>query len=411
MAFFEYKITSREGKTSTGKGEAASSSAMIDSLVDGGYFVIEITEVAKPANSGTSISFGAIKRFFTGVASQKEMTYFYMQLSTLISAGVTLVESLESLADQCENPKFKAVVNDVKVRISTGQSFYEAVSKHPEVFDDLSANMIKAGETGAGLEEVLAQIAKVSERNARIKAKVGAAMVYPVILCILVTSVIFFLIAYVFPKFTKIFIKSKTALPLPTVILMAISNFIQAYMWHIVIFLIAAFFIGRWFISSSLKVRVFLDRAILSVPIFGEITLKSSIARFARTLGTLLNGGVPIIKSLEICEKIIENLVIKNVIAALKAGVAQGLTLHEILKTKRVFPSIVVKIIQTGERTGALPRLMLKIADFFEYEVEISTDGLVAIIEPVLIIVMGTAIGFIAIAMFLPMFDLTSAVK
>ncbi len=411
MAFFEYKITSREGKTSTGKGEAASSSAMIDSLVDSGYFVIEIIEVTKPSNSGTSISLGAIKRFFTGIATQKEMTYFYMQLSTLISAGVTLVESLESLMDQCENPRFKAVINDVKVRISTGQSFYEAVSKHPGVFDDLSANMIKAGETGAGLEEVLAQIAKVSERNARLKAKVSAAMVYPVILCILVTSVIFFLIAYVFPKFTKIFIKSKTALPLPTVMLMAISNFIQAYMWHILILLIASFFIGRWFVSSSLKARVFLDRFILSVPIFGEITLKSSIARFSRTLGTLLNGGVPIIKSLEICEKIIENLVIKNVISALKAGVAQGLTLHEILKTKGVFPGIVVKIIQTGERTGALPKLMLKIAEFFEYEVEISTDSLVAIIEPVLIVVMGSAIGFIAIAMFLPMFDLTAAVK
>jgi len=411
MAFFEYKITNREGKTSTGKGEAASSSAMIDSLVDGGFFVIEITEVAKPSNSGTSLSLGAIKRFFTGVATQKEMTYFYMQLSTLISAGVTLVESLESLMDQCDNPRFKAVINDVKVRISTGQSFYEAVSKHPDVFDDLSANMIKAGETGAGLEEVLAQIAKVSERNARLKAKVSAAMVYPVILCILVTSVIFFLIAYVFPKFTKIFIKSKTALPLPTVILMAVSNFVQSYMWHILIIAIASFFIGRWFVSSSLKARVFLDRFILSVPIFGEITLKASIARFARTLGTLLNGGVPIIKSLEICEKIIENLVIKNVISALKAGVAQGLTLHEILKTKKVFPGIVVKIIQTGERTGALPKLMLKIAEFFEYEVEISTDSLVAIIEPVLIVVMGTAIGFIAIAMFLPMFDLTSAVK
>lgn len=407
MAYFEYKVSDREGKTSSGQGEAASREAMVDSLINGGFFVIDIREVQKGRRSGVS---GLAEIFFSKV-SAKEITYFYMQLSTLINAGVTLVESLDSLADQCDNLRFKAVIVDVKTRVSTGQSFNEALARHPDVFDDLAVNMIKAGETGAGLDEVLTQIAKFSERDTKLRSKVKSAMIYPATLCVLATSVVIFLVVYVFPKFAKVFAKAKTALPGPTLVLMTISNFLQAYYAYILVFAAVGLFFSRWMFVSSAGFKTKVDYWSLKIPVFGNLMLKSAVARFTRTLGTLLNGGVPIIRSLEICENIVSNDILKNVVASMKSGVAQGLTLYDILRTKKVFPGIVTKIIQTGEKTGALPKLLIKASDFFEYEVEILIESIMTIIEPILIIIMGIVVGFIAIAMFLPMFDITSTIR
>jgi len=407
MPQFEYKISDREGKTTTARGEAATQDAMVDTLIDGGYYVIEIREIVKPKKSLSEyFSF-----FFSGRISRKEITYFYMQLSTLISAGVTLVESLESLADQCENPRLRSIIQDVKVRISTGQTFFDAISKYPEVFDELSSSMIKAGETGAGLEEILSQIAKFSERDTKLISKVKSAMIYPAILSIVATMVVIFLITYVFPKFAKVFAKAKTVLPAPTVFLMMLSTFMQKYIIYVIIIVLVMFFIIRWLVVTRPRARSAFDSFVLAMPVYGNLVLKSSVARFTRTLGTLLGGGVPIIKSLEVCENIMSNVHLKVIVTSLKTGVAQGITLHEILRTKKLFPAIVTKIIQTGEKTGALPKLLLKASDFFEYEVELAIETVMTIIEPVLIIVMGVVIGFIAIAMFLPMFDLTSAIR
>lgn len=407
MSQFEYKIADRDGKTSVARGEAETKDAMVDVLIDGGYYVIEIREIQRPRKSLAE----TISEIFTRRVSRKEITYFYMQLSTLISAGVTLVESLESLAEQCDNPRFRAIINDVKVRISTGQTFFDAISKYPEIFDELASNMIKAGETGAGLEEILSQIAKFSERDTKLISKVKAAMVYPAILCCVATAVVIFLITYVFPRFAKVFAKAKSVLPAPTVFLMAISGFLQNYIVYISIFLVVAVIFARWFIVTRPAARSAFDSLSLRAPVYGDLLLKSSVARFTRTLGTLLHGGVPIIRSLEVCENIMNNVHLRAVVTSLKTGVAQGLTLYEILKTKKIFPAIVTKIIQTGEKTGALPKLLIKASDFFEYEVETAIETVMTIIEPVLIIVMGFVIGFIAIAMFLPMFDLTSAIR
>ncbi|HPG59055.1 MAG TPA: type II secretion system F family protein, partial [Candidatus Wallbacteria bacterium] len=206
MPLFEYKFSDRGDKVQSAYAEAASSGALADSLIEKGYYVIEIKEVQKKARASSSLA----GLFFNRV-TQKEVTYFYIQLSTLISAGVTLIESLESLIDQTQNPYFKSVINDVKTRIATGQTFYDAVSRHPQIFDEVAANMIKAGETGAGLDEVLERIAKFSERDTKIRSKVKSALIYPVTLSLIAASVIFFLVAYVFPKFTKVFAKAKTA--------------------------------------------------------------------------------------------------------------------------------------------------------------------------------------------------------
>lgn len=406
---FEYKITDQEGKTTTARGEAANKDAMIDSLMDKGYFVIEINEVQKYSENSGMLS--TIKKLFGGGISQKEITYFYMQLSTLISAGVTLVESLESLAEQCENPKLKAIIIDMRTKISTGQTFFEAVSKYPDVFDDLTANMIKAGEAGAGLDEALIQIAKFSERDTKLRTKVKSALMYPMILSLVAGGVVFFLITYVFPKFTKVFAKAKAGLPGPTVMLMKISAFLQVYYVHVILGLVALFIGIRWLLKNNDTVAYYFDVLILKVPVVGNLILKSSVARFTRTMGTLLNGGVPILKCLEVCENIVENVLLKNVVRSLNNGVSQGIALYDILKTKKVFPSIVTKIIQTGEKTGTLPKLLIKSSDFFEYEVEMAIEGVMSMLEPVLIVVMGAVIGFIAIAMFLPMFDLTSSIK
>jgi type II secretory pathway component PulF len=386
--------------------EAASEEALIDSLIEKGLYVVEIREVKKK-----------VKPYFTllgtmfGRISQKEITYFYIQLSTLISAGVTLIESLESLVDQTQNPQLKSVIVDIKTRIATGQTFFEAVSRHPQVFDDVAANMIKAGETGAGLDEVLERIAKFSERDTKIRSKVKSAMIYPLTLSAIAASVIFFLVAYVFPKFTKVFAKSKAALPAPTIMLMKASEFMQNHFLLIILAIIASVFAFRWLINTNERARASYDSFLLKMPIFGDLISKATVARFIRTLATLLNSGVPIIRSLEVCENIVENTVLKRVVMSLKGGVSQGLTLYDILKGKQEFPAIVTKMIQTGEKTGTLPKLLIKASDFFEYEVEISIDGIISLIEPALIITMGLFIGFISIAMFLPIFDLTTAIK
>lgn len=406
MPLYEYKASDRENNVQSSFAEAASEEALIDSLIEKGLYVVEIREVKKK-----------VKPYFTllgtmfGRISQKEITYFYIQLSTLISAGVTLIESLESLVDQTQNPQLKSVIVDIKTRIATGQTFFEAVSRHPQVFDDVAANMIKAGETGAGLDEVLERIAKFSERDTKIRSKVKSAMIYPLTLSAIAASVIFFLVAYVFPKFTKVFAKSKAALPAPTIMLMKASEFMQNHFLLIILAIIASVFAFRWLINTNERARASYDSFLLKMPIFGDLISKATVARFIRTLATLLNSGVPIIRSLEVCENIVENTVLKRVVMSLKGGVSQGLTLYDILKGKQEFPAIVTKMIQTGEKTGTLPKLLIKASDFFEYEVEISIDGIISLIEPALIITMGLFIGFISIAMFLPIFDLTTAIK
>ncbi len=412
MPYYKYKTIDRNGKAASGHGEAESEDAMIDSLMAGGCFVAEISETRKPQKalsallSSTAGGLSLYKR-----VSQKEITFFYMQISALVGSGLTLVDSLDSLAEQAENRYFKSVINDLKTQVSTGKTFFEAVSSYPDVFDKLSANMIKAGETGAGLDTVLAEIAKFSERDAKLRAKVRSAMLYPGVLSLISASVVCFLIIYVFPKFTKIFAKAKGGLPRPTVMLMSISEFMQAHYVHglIAIALLVVFF--KWLLETSEGFKRFVHRYALKLPIFGGIILKASVARFSRTLGTLLQGGVPVLKCLEISEEIIGNLTLKKIVRELTDGVAHGKTMYDTLRLHKIFPYTVTKMVQTGEKTGTLSRLLLRAADFLEYEAEVLIEGLTSIIEPVLIVGMGVVIGFIAMAMFMPMFDMTSTIK
>ncbi len=410
MPYYKYKTIDRNGKTAMGQGEAENEDAMSDSLMADGSFVVEISEIKKPKKALGAL-LASIAAPFTRRVSRKEITFFYMQISALISSGLTLVDSLDSLAEQSENKHFKSVINDLKVQVSTGKTFYDAVSSHPDIFDKLAANMIKAGETGAGLDTVLAEIAKFSERDAKLQAKVKSAMLYPGVLSMISIGVVCFLVIYVFPKFTKVIAKSKVGLPAPTVILMTISNYMQAYYIHAIIAIIAMVVLLKWLMETNEKFKWFIHRYQLKMPIFGGIILKTSVARFSRTLGTLLQGGVPVLKCLEISEDILENLVLKKIVRELNDGVAHGKTMYDILRQYKIFPYTVTKMVQTGEKTGTLSKLLLRAAEFVEYEAETLIEGLTSIIEPLLIVGMGIAIGFIAMAMFLPMFDLQSAIK
>lgn len=406
MPLFEYRITAQDGSTQTARAEAGNQEELIDRLIDAGYFVVEIREIARPRASFAE-SLGAA---FGGV-SRKELTYFYMQLSTLVGAGVTLVESLDSLAEQCENPRLRSAVLDVRARISAGATFHEAVSRHPRVFDEFACNMIKAGEAGAGLDGMLQQVARFAERDSRVRSKVQSAMVYPALLLGLATAITLFLVGYVFPRFTKVFARAKTALPMPTVLLMHASRFLQDWWPFLLGGVAAAAAAAVWIYLTHERARRAADAFFLQVPVFGNLLRKSGVARFTRTLGTLLHGGVPILRSLEVCENLVGNRVLRAVVVDLKAGVAQGLSLHEILRSRRAFPAVVTRMIQTGEKTGTLPTLLLKAADFFDYEVEVAVDGVVSLIEPLLIVTMGLVVGFIAMAMFLPMFEMTSTIR
>lgn len=408
MPTFDYTVTDRSGNRRTGRREAENSDRLVELLMDEGLYVVEIRERASKDPSSAK---NRLKGLFPGRISQQEITYFYMQLSTLVGAGVTLVEALESLGDQCENPRFRHVINDIKSRISAGQTLYDSVSQHPDVFEDLSRHLIRAGETGAGLDTMLEEIARFSESDTRLRAKVKSAMVYPGVLSLMAVSIVMFMLTWVFPKFLKVFAKSKTALPGPTVFLIGVSKFLQVWWPALVAGLIGGVLLFRWLYRNQTSVRSVVDLAILRLPVFGNLAKKAAVARFCKTLGTLLQGGVPILTALEVCERIMDNIHLQQIVTEMRQGVTQGLTLYDVLRNKPLFPPMATRIIQTGEKTGALSRLLLKSGNFFEYEVEIAVQGVITLIEPMLIVTLGLVIGFIALAMFLPMFDMTKAIK
>ena len=340
----------------------------------------------------------------------KDIVIFTRQLSTMIDAGLPLVRGLEILASQQENPTLKKMLTQIKTDVESGSTFAEALKKYPKHFDRLYCNMVAAGEIGGILDEVLRRLSDYMEKAQALKAKVKSAMTYPIIVLAISTLVLSIILLFVIPTFAKMFADFGSALPLPTQIVINLSNFVKSYFLVMVALGIVFVFLFKKYYSTQ-KGRFTVDRLLLKAPVFGPLIRKVAVAKFARTLGTLINSGVPIIEALNVAAGTAGNKVIEETIKNVKASISEGRSIAQPLMNSKIFPSMVVQMISVGETTGALDAMLNKIADFYDEEVDAAVDALTSMIEPFMIVFLGGTIGGIIIAMYLPIFKMADVVS
>jgi len=394
VPIFEYK-----GKTLAGaavRGELkANSKADLERVLRQNRIIV--TNISKKAPD-IQIRIG------TGI-KKVDISRFTRQFSTMIGAGLPMVQCLEILASQMENKEMAKIVSQVKEGVQGGATLSEALARHPKIFDQLYTNMVEAGEIGGALDSILNRLATYREKADQLVRKVKGAMVYPAVIVVVAAGVTVGMLAFIVPVFAKMFGGLNADLPKPTQIVLLISNFLQAnflYLFFGSIGLLGAFLWWKKTPSGAL----WFDKALLISPVLGNLVRKSSIARFTRTLGTLLASGVSILEALEITAKTAGNLVVANAINKSVVSIAEGDTITGPLKETGVFPPMVTQMIAVGEKTGGLDDMLNKIADFYDEEVDEAVTALTSIIEPIIIVFMGAIIGGILIAMYLPMFDI-----
>ncbi len=330
---------------------------------------------------------------------------FTRQFATMIGAGLPMVQCLDILSQQMESSEFRKVISQIKESVQSGTTLSEALGRHKKIFDELYVNMVEAGEIGGALDAILVRLAAYREKADALVRKVKGALVYPAVIVVVATVVTFIMLTYIVPVFAKMFAGVGAALPMPTQIVLSLSHFLRSNILFFFAFLIAAIVGFRFYIRTD-KGRLNFDKFLLRIPLIGALIRKSAIARFTRTLGTLLSSGVSILDALAITAKTAGNRVIHDAVKKSILSIAEGETITQPLRDSGVFPPMVTQMIAVGEKTGGLDDMLNKIGDFYEEEVNAAVAALTSIIEPVIIVVMGVVIGGILIAMYLPMFDI-----
>ncbi len=350
----------------------------------------------------------ATKKKRGGKIKMRDIVIFTRQFSTMINAGLPLVQALDILANQSENPALKDVTRQVVFDVESGNTMADALRKHPKAFTDLYVNMVAAGEVGGILDTILMRLAVFIEKNDALVRKVKGAMIYPAVIMSVAAIAITVLLIFVIPTFQTMFASANIALPLPTRIVIGLSHSLRTYWWVVAG---AAFGAGtmtkRYYATSNGKLAI--DRMLLRAPILGDVLRKSAVSRFTRTLGTLISSGVSILEGLEITAKTSGNRVIQDAIMESRASIAGGETIAAPLKKSQVFPPMVISMIAVGEQTGGLDEMLTKIADFYDEEVDAAVSGLLAMMEPLMIVFLGVVVGGMVIAMYLPIFDMVNA--
>ena len=402
MPVFSYKAKTSAGLVMEGVIDAEEQKGAVDKLRGQKLVVLEIKEKTETFVDKIKALIAAQKK---GKVTSKDLVLFSRQLSTLVSAGVPIVQSLGILETQAENPAFKEVLGAVKSDIESGLSISDALKKHPDAFPDLYTSMVKAGELGGILDTILERLTAYMESSEQLKAKVKSAMMYPAIVLSICAVVTVFLMIFVIPTFKNIFASFGAELPLPTQMLIDISDSMKKFWYLIVAFPFVAFKGFNAFYKTP-KGQKIIDRYTLQAPIFGIILKKVAVARFTRTLGTLIKSGVPIMQALETVAQTAGNVIIADAVLLTRESIREGGHLSDPLKKSGIFPNMVTSMISVGEETGALDIMLSKIADFYDQEVDTAVKGLTSLIEPIVIVVMGVIIGTIVVAMFMPMFGL-----
>src|SRR3989344_5695588 len=380
-----------EGKTLSGeprKGEIEAANLAVASATLRRQQII-ISKVAEKKTGGFALKIPGLG----GKVTTKEIVIFTRQFATMIDAGLPLVQCLEILSNQQQNQLFKTTLTEVKKSVEGGSTFADALRKHPKIFDDLYVNLVAAGEVGGILDTILNRLAGFMEKAEKLKGKIKGALMYPLVICIIASIVVAVLLLYVVPIFQNMFADFGSALPAPTLFAGIITGVGVGF---------------RQFYHTA-RGRVIVDDIVLRLPVFGDLIRKTAVARFTRTMATMMSSGVPILEALEIVAKTAGNKTIESAIMKTRTALSQGKTLADPLAETKVFPSMVVQMIAVGESTGALDAMLSKIADFYEEEVDQAVDTLMSLIEPALMAFLGVVVGGLVITMYLPIFKLAGA--
>ncbi|WHZ17748.1 MAG: Type IV fimbrial assembly protein PilC [Nitrospira sp.] len=405
MGTFAYVGRNRQGAVKKGELTAKTRDEAVDQLRKQ---QVVVTSLEEKSGKGGKLNFS----IGSGL-TDKDLVVFTRQFGTMINAGLPLIQCLDILSTQSENKVLRETVGDVKNSVEAGSTFSDALKKHPKVFDDLYVNMIHAGEVGGLLDTILTRLAKHIEKAMKLKGQIKSAMVYPSAIVGVAVIVISVLMVWVIPIFAKMFAEmsgGKIGLPGPTQLVIDISNFFQSYWYFMGGALIGTIYaIKRYY--GTVNGRVVIDRLLLKIPVVGDLIRKASVAKFTRTLGTLITSGVPLLEGLSICAKTSGNKVIEEALMNARVSISGGKTISEPLAKGNVFPKMVTHMIAVGESTGALDAMLGKIADFYEDEVDQAVAALTSLLEPIMMVVLGTIIGFIVIAMYLPIFTMAQAIQ
>jgi type IV pilus assembly protein PilC len=403
MAVYQYVALNRSsGQKVTGTIDVTTESAGIAMLKERGLLVTSMQVSKGKAN--------AKKRTRRKRVGIDDLVIFCRQMATIVNAGLPLIEGLNILGEQMENPTFRSVVRQIEKDVEGGDTLTEALARHPRIFNPLFVNLIKAGEASGMLDEILAQLALYLEKAASLQRKVKSATIYPTVVMTVATIVVIVLMVYVIPVFEKIFQGFGAQLPVPTMVLITISHFIKDY-WYA---LAGGLFVAGFLFTRVLKTdkgRYTFDAMLLKLPVLGVLFRKVAVAKFSRTFSTLLRSGVNILVALEIVARTSGNRVIELAIDNMRNSIKEGESIAGPLRESNVFPPMVIRMIDVGERTGALDEMLTKIADFYEDQVDTAVAGLTQMLEPVILVFLGVVVGGILIAMYMPMFAMTNIIK
>ncbi len=410
MPVFSYVATNKKAEEVSGIVEAENLAIAINQVRSLGLFPIKVREDAGQfAQRRHAKRHHAISMNWSGFVKRKQVTLITRTLSTLIDAGLPLVRSLSILHHQQKPGRLKSILQQVIDDVQSGASFSEALVKHPKAFDKLYVNMIRAGEIGGMLEVVLNRLADFAEKREALGRKVKGALAYPITVLVVAACVVSFLLLRVVPVFQEIFFEFGASLPAPTVFLLNLSETLRHSFWKLLGCLILTL-IGVKLILRLGLVRAIKDRVALRVPVVGQLIRKIAVARFARTLGTLITSGVPILQSLSIVKETIGNRVIAEAVGEVHDNIREGETIAGPLEKSNAFPYMAVNMIDVGEETGNLDSMLLKIADIYDAEVDTAIGGALQLLEPIMVVLLGVIVGFIVVAMYLPIIDLTKGI-
>jgi type IV pilus assembly protein PilC len=402
MAIYNWQGRTRDGAKKKGVLEAGNEAAVTAQLRSQGILPTKVKLKPKDVEE--------IFTFLQKKVKTKDLVIFTRQFAVMIDAGLPLVQCLQILGDQSENPTLARIVKEVRNEVESGATFAESLAKHPKVFDDLYTNLVAAGEVGGILDTILNRLATQLEKADKLARQLRGAMVYPITVSTIAVAVVILLLVKVIPVFEKMFADFGGTLPGPTQMVIALSNWMQAnvhYVIGITFLLVTAHSQAR---ARSLAYRYKTDQLLLSLPIFGNIVKKVAVARFTRTLGTMIASGVPILDALEITSKTAGNMVIERELQMTRASISEGKTIAEPLMESKVFPGMMVQMVAVGEETGNMEVMLNKVADFYDDEVDVAVGALTSMLEPVMMVFMGGSIGTILIAMYLPIFTIADSI-
>jgi type IV pilus assembly protein PilC len=424
MPQFQFTAADAKGEQMSGTVDASSEAEAIQQLRSQGYYPLQVVEAGKgklaakkpAAKKGKAAGPKKAKATTGGRIKPKLLMIFTRQLATLIDSGLPLLRGLTVLAKQEPNPVLRGTIGALADSVQGGSTFSEALAQHPRIFNKLYVNMVKAGELGGVLEVVLVRLAEYQEKAAKLKNKIVSAMVYPIIVMFIAVAILVFLMLFIVPKFEAMFAEMGTGAELPAIsrIVFGASNFflkptigiIPNIVWVFLFVVLVGFLTNMW--GKTAKGRRAIDKLKLKLPIFGDIQRKSAIARFSRTLGTLVTSGVPILQALNITRDTAGNVVVSDAIEKVHEAVKEGESIVSPMQTSAIFPSMVISMVDVGEETGQLPEMLLKVADVYDDEVDNAVTALTSILEPIMIVVLALVVGAVVFALFLPLIKIIS---